>query len=38
MEFTFENKFVERALGPVFSGLADKMLGAFCKRAEDVYK
>ncbi|WP_234366515.1 type II toxin-antitoxin system RatA family toxin, partial [Francisella tularensis] len=38
MEFTFENKFVERALGPVFRGLADKMLGAFCKRAEEVYK
>ncbi|MFV9972481.1 MAG: type II toxin-antitoxin system RatA family toxin [Francisella endosymbiont of Hyalomma asiaticum] len=38
MEFTFENKFVEMALGPVFRGLADKMLGAFCKRAEEVYK
>lgn len=38
MEFAFENKFVEMALGPVFRGLADKMLGAFCKRAEEVYK
>ncbi|MDE4955361.1 ubiquinone-binding protein, partial [Francisella tularensis subsp. holarctica] len=38
MEFTFENKFVERDLGPDFRGLADKMLGAFCKRAEEVYK
>lgn len=38
MEFTFENKFVEMALGPVFRSLADKMLGAFCKRAEEVYK
>ncbi|MDE4972334.1 ubiquinone-binding protein, partial [Francisella tularensis subsp. holarctica] len=34
----FENKFVERALGPVFRGVADKMFGAFCKRAEEVYK
>ncbi|MDE4996679.1 ubiquinone-binding protein, partial [Francisella tularensis subsp. holarctica] len=32
------NKFVERALGPVFRGLEDKMLGAFFKRAEEVYK
>lgn len=38
MEFIFENKFVEMALGPVFCGLADKMLDAFCKRAEEVYK
>ncbi|QIV96119.1 ribosome-associated toxin RatA of RatAB toxin-antitoxin module [Allofrancisella inopinata] len=38
MEFTFENKFVEIALGPVFRGLANKMLDAFCKRAEEVYK
>ncbi|KEI35710.1 type II toxin-antitoxin system RatA family toxin [Allofrancisella frigidaquae] len=38
MEFTFENKFVEIALGPVFRGLANKMLEAFCKRAEEVYK
>lgn len=37
MEFTFENKFVEMALGPVFRGLAEKMLDAFCKRAEEVY-
>ena len=38
MAFAFENKFVEMALGPVFRGLADKMLGAFCKRADEVYK
>ena len=37
MEFTFENKFVEMALGPVFKGLAEKMLDAFCKRAKEVY-
>jgi ribosome-associated toxin RatA of RatAB toxin-antitoxin module len=37
MEFTFENKFVEMALGPVFRGLAGKMLDAFCKRAKEVY-
>lgn len=37
MEFTFENKFVEMALGPVFKGLAEKMLDAFCKRAIEVY-
>ncbi|MDE5033789.1 ubiquinone-binding protein, partial [Francisella tularensis subsp. holarctica] len=37
-DFSLEYKFVERDLGPVFSGLADKMLGAFCKRAEEVYK
>ena len=37
MEFTFENKFVEIALGSVFKGLAEKMLDAFCKRAKEVY-
>ena len=37
MEFTFENKFVEMALGPVFKGLTEKMLSAFCKRAKEVY-
>ncbi|APC97989.1 type II toxin-antitoxin system RatA family toxin [Pseudofrancisella aestuarii] len=37
MDFAFENKFVEMALGPVFKGLANKMLDAFCKRAEEVY-
>ncbi|MCL4144547.1 UNVERIFIED_CONTAM: hypothetical protein GTU68_048435 [Idotea baltica] len=37
MEFTFENKFVEMALGPVFKGLAEKMLDAFCKRAKEVH-
>jgi ribosome-associated toxin RatA of RatAB toxin-antitoxin module len=37
MKFTFENKFVEMALGPVFRGLAGKMLDAFCKRAKEVY-
>jgi ribosome-associated toxin RatA of RatAB toxin-antitoxin module len=38
MEFAFENKFVEMALGPVFKGLANKMLDSFCKRADEVYK
>ncbi len=38
MDFAFENKFVEMALGPVFRGLANKMLDAFCKRADEVYK
>jgi ribosome-associated toxin RatA of RatAB toxin-antitoxin module len=37
LDFTFENKFVEMALGPVFKGLANKMLDAFCKRADEVY-
>ena len=37
LAFVFENKFVEMALGPVFNGLANKMLGAFCKRADEIY-
>ena len=37
MEFAFENKFVEMALGSVFKSLANKMLDAFCTRAKQVY-
>jgi ribosome-associated toxin RatA of RatAB toxin-antitoxin module len=37
LEFEFSNKLVGMAVGPVFSQVANTLVDAFSKRAEDVY-
>ena len=37
LDFSFKNKLVSMALGPVFSQIANSMLDSFCKRATDLY-
>ncbi len=37
LEFEFAGKFFSMVLGPVFDQVTDKMVDAFCDRAEIVY-
>lgn len=37
LEFEFSNRLVGMAVGPVFSQVANTLVDAFSKRAEDVY-
>lgn len=37
LEFEFAGKIFSMILGPVFDQVTDKMVDAFCDRAEDVY-
>jgi ribosome-associated toxin RatA of RatAB toxin-antitoxin module len=37
LEFEFAGKLFSMFLGPVFDQVTDKMVDAFCDRAEDVY-
>ena len=37
LEFEFSSKLVSMAFGPIFSQIANSMVDAFCKRANDVY-
>ncbi len=37
LEFDFSNKLVGTVVGPIFSNIADSMVGSFCSRADDVY-
>ncbi len=37
LDFDFSNKLVGAAIGPVFSSIADSMVGSFCSRADEVY-
>ena len=37
LEFDFSNVLVAKALGPLFSAIADSMVDSFCRRAEQVY-
>lgn len=38
LEFEFSNRLVGMTLGKVFSSIADTLVDAFCKRAEQVYR
>ena len=38
MDFAFSGRLINMAFGAVFSHIADSMVDAFCKRAEEVYK
>ena len=37
LEFEFSNRLVGMAMGPVFSQIANTLVDAFSKRAEQVY-
>ncbi|MBF0264616.1 MAG: type II toxin-antitoxin system RatA family toxin [Gammaproteobacteria bacterium] len=37
LDFSFKNKLVSMALGPIFSQIANSMLDSFCKRASSLY-
>ena len=37
LEFEFSGKLINAAFGAVFSQIANSMVDAFCKRADDVY-
>lgn len=37
LEFEFESKLIALAVGPVFSQIANSMVDAFCKRAQEVH-
>ncbi|MCB1862977.1 MAG: type II toxin-antitoxin system RatA family toxin [Gammaproteobacteria bacterium] len=38
LEFEFSGKLINAAFGKVFSQLANTLVGAFCKRANEVYR
>lgn len=38
LQFAFNNRLIDRVLGPVFSIIADSMVDSFCRRADDLYK
>lgn len=38
LEFEFANKLIGMTLGKVFSSIADTLVDAFCRRAEQVYQ
>ena len=37
LEFDFKNFLVRKALGSIFGGIADSMVDAFCKRADELF-
>lgn len=37
LEFEFSGKLIDKAFGAVFSQIADTLVDAFCKRADDMY-
>ena len=37
MEFEFSNKLLSMTVGPVFNQVANTLVDAFCKRANDLY-
>lgn len=37
LEYEFSSRLVDMSLGPVFSKIANSMVDAFCKRADDLY-
>jgi len=37
LEFEFSNRIIAMTLGKVFSSIADTLVDAFCRRAEQVY-
>ena len=37
LEYEFSSRLVDLTLGPVFSAIANSMVDAFCKRADDIY-
>lgn len=37
LEYEFSNKLIAMAVGPVFGQIANTLVDAFCKRADDIY-
>ena len=37
LEYEFSSRLIDLTLGPVFSAIANSMVDAFCKRADDLY-
>lgn len=37
LEFEFSGRLIDKAFGPVFNQIANTLVDAFCKRAEEVY-
>lgn len=37
MDFEFSNRIISMALGPIFTQISGSLVGAFCKRAQDIY-
>lgn len=37
MEYSFSNRLYEATLGPIFNQVANKLVSAFAKRAEEMY-
>ena len=38
LHFEFSGKLINAAFGTVFRQIADTMVGAFCKRADEIYR
>jgi len=38
LEFEFSGRLIEKAFGAVFSQIANSLVDAFCKRADEVYR
>jgi ribosome-associated toxin RatA of RatAB toxin-antitoxin module len=37
LHYEFSSKLLEKVIGPVFNVIANNMVEAFCKRAEEIY-
>lgn len=37
LEYEFANKLIDLAIGPVFGQIANTLVDAFCKRADEIY-
>ena len=37
LEYEFSNKILGMAIGPVFSHIANTLVDAFCKRADEIH-
>lgn len=38
LDFEFSGRLIDKAFGPVFNQIANTLVDAFCKRAEDAYR
>lgn len=38
LDFEFSGRLIDKAFGPVFNQIANTLVDAFCRRAEDVYR
>lgn len=38
LDFEFTNRLVGMVVGPVFNPIADTLVDAFCKRADEIYR